>query len=89
MDRGHPVRRGQLLGMGFLSLPRSPCFSQGLVSLAAKGANSRMPFLFLACTSLYPYSVSTSSVQVQCQAPGCRGLRRQHHDAGGRSRHSC
>lgn len=40
MDRGHPVRSGQLLELGLPSLPRSPCFSRGLVFLAAKGANS-------------------------------------------------
>lgn len=54
MDRGHPVRGSQLLGMGFLSPPRSPCFSQGLVSFSAKGANSEISLLVLACKSLPP-----------------------------------
>lgn len=54
MDRGHPVRGGQLLGVGLRSFPRSPCFPQNLLSLSAQGANPGLSLLFLECKSHPP-----------------------------------
>lgn len=43
MDRGHTVRDAQLLGMGFLSLPRSPCFSRACFPVCKGGQLQNLP----------------------------------------------
>lgn len=72
MDRGHPVRGGQRLGMGLRSFPRGPCFSQSPLSLSATGANSGLSLLFLECKSCPPIFCEHLSAGTR-PVPGTQG----------------
>lgn len=81
MDRSHSVTDGWAGGEESLLPFRSPCSSQGPVSLPAKRANSRTSLLFLACKSLPPCSVSILSGP----DPEHGGARHRIHGNGGGS----
>lgn len=53
MDRGHTVREGQLLGMGLLALPRSPCFSRACFLVCKEGQLQNL-LAVSGCKSLPP-----------------------------------